>query len=128
LAREGTRRAPVSLRLESPPVLLVHGLWSDSSTWNGLSDFLGRRGFNLCESAGCVVNYGATQPAPSFDPWATEPENQLAVNHLVKATTNALNSLRSDGIAVTQVDVVAHSLGGLIARARVALPDAERAY
>jgi pimeloyl-ACP methyl ester carboxylesterase len=47
---------------------------------------------------------------------------------LITATTNVLNAVRRDGIAAAQVDVVAHSLGGLIARSRAALRDAERAY
>jgi len=126
--REGSRAGSVSLRLESPPVLLVHGLWSDYSTWNGLKDFLAHRGFRICEEPSCIVNYGPTQPAPPFDPLAQELEDQFAINHLIAATTNALNSIRQEGIAATQVDVVAHSLGGLIARARVALPDSARAY
>jgi triacylglycerol esterase/lipase EstA (alpha/beta hydrolase family) len=118
----------VSLRLEPPPVLLVHGLWSDSSAWNGLRDFLKNKGYPICEGVGCTVNYGPIQPAPSFDPLAGELENQFAVNHLMEATATALQSLRQEGIAATQVDVVAHSLGGLIARARVALTDPARAY
>jgi pimeloyl-ACP methyl ester carboxylesterase len=127
-AHEGVRFGSTSLRLENPPVLLVHGLWSDSSTWDGLKDFLIRRGFPICEDVACTVNYGAIQPAPSFDPLADTPESQFAINHLIEATANILNTLRQEGIAATQVDVVAHSLGGLIARSRVVLPDPERAY
>ena len=127
-ARDGEHRSSVALNIEAPPVILVHGVWSDSSTWNGLREFLAAREFRFCESVACIVNFGPTQPAPSFDPLAPEPEHQLAVNELIRATTNALNAFRAEGIAVAQVDVVAHSLGGLIARSRVAQTANDRAY
>ena len=127
-ARDGMQSGSISLQLAAPPVLLVHGLWSSSSAWAGLSDLLRRDGFLICQGVDCTVNYGAVQPAPSFDPFATEPENQFAVNQLIAATTNVLNAVRQKGIAAARVDVVAHSLGGLIARSRVVLPDADRAY
>jgi len=127
-ARAETRRGSVSLRLENPPVVLVHGVWSSSSTWDGLNQFLGERGFRICEEMDCAVNYGPVQPAPSFDPAADDPENQFAVNQLIQATTNTLNALRQEGLAAAQVDVVAHSLGGLLARSRAALQSGERAY
>ena len=126
-AREESRTGIAPLHLENPPVLLVHGLWSNYSTWNRLRDYLKLRGFRICEDANCTVNYGPTQPAPPFDPLEA-PQNQFAINLLIRATTNTLNALRAQGIAATQVDVVAHSLGGLLARSRVVLPDAERAY
>ncbi len=127
-AHDETRTGSLSLRLENPPVLPIHGLWSNSSTWNGLIQFLKRHGFRICEGIDCTVNYGAVQPAPSFDPAAGAPEDQFAVNQLIHATTNTLNALRREGIAGAQVDVVAHSLGGLIARSRAALTNGERAY
>ena len=127
-AREPGRSGKVSLGVTAPPVLLVHGVWSSSATWDDLRQFLIGRGFEFCDSADCVVNYGPIQPAPSFDPLAVGPENEFAVDQLIRATTNTLNALREEGIAAAQVDVVAHSLGGLIARSRVVQPGAERAY
>jgi pimeloyl-ACP methyl ester carboxylesterase len=127
-AQDGTRTSSTAVRLEAPPVILVHGVWSDNSTWNGLREFLTARGFRFCESAECIVNYGASQPAPSFDPLSMDPGAQFAVDQLIQATTNSLNAWRAEGIAAAQVDVVAHSLGGLIARSRVAQPDGARAY
>jgi pimeloyl-ACP methyl ester carboxylesterase len=127
-ARAGADSATARIAVQNPPVVLVHGLWSNSSTWDGLKQFLIKRGFPVCEDVDCTVNYGITQPAPSFDPLAPEPENQFAINQLIRATTNTLNTLRRDGIAVAQVDVVAHSMGGLLARARVVLRDPDRLY
>ncbi len=126
--RDGTRTGSAALRLETPPVILVHGVWSDDSTWNGLREFLMARGFRFCEETECIVNYGPVQPAPSFDPLSVDAGAHFAVDQLIQATTNSLNARRSEGIAATQVDVVAHSLGGLIARARMVQPDVSRAY
>jgi pimeloyl-ACP methyl ester carboxylesterase len=127
-ARSSSDAGVARITVENPPVLLVHGLWSDDSAWNGLRQFLIRHGSRICEESNCIVNYGATQPAPSFDPFTLDAESQFAINNLIRAVTNTLATLRRDGVAVAQVDVVAHSLGGLLARARVALPDAEHAY
>jgi len=127
-ASDAASRGTVTLRVENPPVLIVRGVWSSSAPWAGLTEFLKSKGHTICDAADCVVNYGPTQPAPSFDPFAAEPENQFAINHLIEKTANILDAVRSNGLAAAQVDVVAHSLGGLIARARVAVPDAARAY
>jgi pimeloyl-ACP methyl ester carboxylesterase len=127
-AREPGKAGSVRLRVENPPVLLVHGLWSNSATWDGLRTYLEQKDHTICSEPECIVNYGAEQPAPSFDPRATTADDQFAVNHLIEKTANTLNTIRAEGLAVAQVDVVAHSLGGLIARARVALTDTNRAY
>ena len=127
-AREVGRAGSVHLMVENPPVLLVHGLWSSDATWNGLKNYLEGKEHTICTDAACAVNYGPIQPAPSFDPLASEPDDQFAINHLIEKTANTLNTVRAEGLAAAQVDVVAHSLGGLIARARVALMDTNRAY
>ncbi len=108
-----------SIRLYPPPVVLVHGTWSKSSVWNkpngGLKGYLKGLGFRVFSS-----DYGSLLPAGSFDPLAKTGVGRYSVANLIMTTNVARNSVRSEGIAVTQVDVVAHSLGGLMARSRVA--------
>ena len=116
----GGTTATVPLTLFAPPVVLVHGLWSRSAVWGrpggGLEKFLQDRGFDLCP--GCLVDYGEIDRAPSFDPHAPTIPEQIAVLRLVHAINEARFLKRSAGIAVSQVDVVGHSLGGLVARSR----------
>ncbi len=106
-----------SIRLFQPPVILVHGIWSDRRAWESLEGVLRNQGFYVCE--GCRVDYGTKQPAASFDPNAIEAIDQYAVRTVIGAMRRARQELRELEVAVTKVDVVGHSMGGLIARSRV---------
>jgi len=97
-----------TLDLLRPPIVLVHGVWSDSGAWQQLDTYLTDRGFTVLRP-----DYRADS-AGSFDPKDVGHPYLIATVNL--ATLQARESLRSSGIAVTQVDVVGHSLGGLIAR------------
>jgi hypothetical protein len=112
---EGVSRVP--LRLVPPPVVLVHGFWDPGGkTWTGLEADLRERGFFVCD--GCRLDYGTSAPAGSFDPAALAPAGSFSVGTLDRATTKALTAIRNHGVAAAQVDVVGHSMGGLVARAR----------
>ena len=109
--------ATTFLKLVRPPVVLVHGVWSDLTAWSGLEQQLESDKFDGFPVFGAsLVDYGGLDPAPSFDP----RKPSVAVESLIGSTETVLRSFRNRGIAVTQVDVVGHSLGGLVARARVA--------
>jgi len=99
----------------SPPTVLVHGLWSDRTAWGGLAQHLRALGHNVCNR--CVVDYGSIQPAASFDPRAQSPADQFALKLLLGAVNAAQSQLRKRGVAVSQVDGVGHSMGGLVLRA-----------
>jgi pimeloyl-ACP methyl ester carboxylesterase len=99
-------QSDVPIALVRPAVLFVHGLWGeggkDGTTWKGqelLSDV-------RFKDRVLVVDYKATN-AHSF-----------ATNSvLYKAWIDtALEMLRQDRLAAVQVDVVAHSMGGVLAR------------
>ena len=112
-----------TLSLERPPVVLVHGVWSNGEAWESLAAELENQGFNVARP---LVDYGGCtncQPAGSFDPWESQATNQFVIGTLVHATHFAIDTLRDRGIAGTQVDIVGHSMGGLVARARVAQKD-----
>ncbi|HUD70459.1 MAG TPA: FG-GAP-like repeat-containing protein [Dongiaceae bacterium] len=110
-----------SVRLIPPPYVLVHGVWSDASVWKrpggGLYGDLQQRGFFTCPD--CLVDYGTDEPAASFDPEADSLNERISIARLITATNRVRKELRAQGTAVTQVDVVGHSEGGLVARARV---------
>ncbi|MEM7408886.1 MAG: alpha/beta fold hydrolase [Myxococcota bacterium] len=109
------------VRLLPPPVVLVHGLWSGKKAWKDFETYLEVRGFRVCE--GCRVDYGRRFPAASFDPTLQGDDDRFAVDMLAFGISDALEAVRAEGIAGTQVDVVGHSMGGLVARSFVATQD-----
>jgi pimeloyl-ACP methyl ester carboxylesterase len=113
----------VIISLVAPPVVLVHGVWSDPSVWSGLRNYLVNSGHPVCTD--CIVNYGDTASddpnnAPSFDPTSIESSTVMAA--LDQTVDAARASYRLSGIAVSQVDAVGHSMGGLVLRARTVYP------
>lgn len=93
-----------------PPVILVHGVWSDSSTWNRLVDRLRDNHYDVCDT--CLADYG-DDPAGSFDPFSPG----RPIQELASRVDRTLELYRRSGRAISQIDVVAHSLGGLVSRA-----------
>jgi len=116
--QSGSSAAPTqaSLRLVPPPVILVHGVWSDSSAWAFLSRHLRTLGYTMC--TGCLPDYGRINPAPEFNPLSRD--SKFVIDVVRKGINAALRDARRRGIAATQVDGVGHSMGGIVLRARVA--------
>jgi PKD repeat protein len=88
--------------LRHAPVVFVHGIWSHGSTWSGFGlthdpDLLYRNEIVIADWDGVSsIQEGARQ---------------------VRVYLNlALQQMRMQGIAASSVDVVAHSMGGLIAK------------
>ncbi len=92
-------RSEAEIGLFRPPLLFVHGLWSRRSTWSFplASDRRFRR---------LPTDYGETNAAHFHQNSAIVP-GDLAVLR---------SEMRDAGIAVTQVDVIGHSMGGLLTR------------
>ena len=101
----GTEVTDTQLIVARPPVLFVHGVWSGENLAPYASQvlltdprFIGRT---------YVPSYQSTNAShfstniPRYKDWSQ----------------TVLKQLRDGGIAATQVDVVAHSMGGLLARA-----------
>ena len=118
----GSTSTPITLKL--PPVVLIHGVWSGPKAFadperldESLFAYLITPGFVAVQS----VDYGSLDAAGSFDP----RKFSLPILALNVATDRALEIARSKRIAASQVDVVAHSMGGLVARARATGIDAK---
>jgi pimeloyl-ACP methyl ester carboxylesterase len=97
-------QAAAEVKLVQTPVLLVHGLWGNGNTWEALRKRFNQDGIEARK----VVYWDATLKAAA--PFATYK------GRVYQTAKDALTALRGRGIAVTQVDVVAHSMGGIITR------------
>jgi len=113
-----------SLVLHRPPVVLTHGVWSSPSIWRGEGG--GENFKKSLQADGFRVSLTDHQSidgsAGSFDPKKEPP----ALKRLVDKISNTKSEMRIGGIAVSQVDAVGHSMGGLMTRAIVKLPNYKR--
>jgi pimeloyl-ACP methyl ester carboxylesterase len=116
-----TRTWFISIDLARPPVILIHGLWSTSSTWSnfvanansdGNYDLLRRLSLALPNYA-----FGLFGASDTFSP-LSKPVSvgivELAIND------GALAAERAAGFAASAVDAVGHSMGGLQVRSLAA--------
>jgi hypothetical protein len=109
--------ATVTLTLERPPVLLVHGVWSSARTWD-----------RLLEKPPLPADEPDDPPLLAVD-YSTENTSGFAtfapiIRDHIRA---ALAARRTRRIAATQVDLVAHSMGGLGTRTHMEGGDSRHA-
>ena len=106
----------VPVEIVRPPVVLVHGLWGDPAGWNF---------FNISSAISFVnppdprfqiyrANYSQTNAAGFA---VNAPIVLSEVRNFVRVFKNAMD------VAAVQADIVAHSMGGNIARQFVIEPD-----
>jgi len=119
-----------------PPVVLVHGLWSNpGQTWNNFSP-ASPQNQSLWNNALSkrYVDYstpvsGITATTPSYLPALTTVSGSalgLAYNapYVLSQVQAAVNDLENHyNVAAVQADVVAHSMGGNISRVMATLPN-----
>jgi pimeloyl-ACP methyl ester carboxylesterase len=132
-ANGSSTSATTSMKLTRPPVVLVHGLWSNpSETW---SNFAPLNPTNLTlwpllsvqqVNYSYTVNVNSTSPSYIFSPTSVGA-NTLGFSYnapgVLAQTLKAISNLETTaGVAAVQADVVAHSMGGNIVRAMPALP------
>jgi pimeloyl-ACP methyl ester carboxylesterase len=119
------------IQLYRPPVVLIHGVWINSyKTWeasefteeSGFTEELTKNGFNYT-----FADY-EEHNSETFDPHAIITNGRKPFgNYGINATRNAIHRILKMyhyfSIASSQVDIVAHSMGGLMARGFVQQPD-----
>lgn len=98
-----------TLTIEPPPLVLVHGIWSSAAqAWGGSSGFKDWLSTNYPQHTVVPADY---KPYNSLT-FANPATQQI----LTLAIANALATAAGYGIVASKVDVVAHSMGGLVTR------------
>jgi pimeloyl-ACP methyl ester carboxylesterase len=87
------------IKLIPAPVVLIHGYQSSPDVFSGISEYLKQQGF-----APISISYASGKGVASS---ATELSNFLQ---------KKANEFESNGIQVRRFDLIAHSMGGLVAR------------
>jgi pimeloyl-ACP methyl ester carboxylesterase len=110
----------VEIKVYRVPVILVHGVWTNSDdSWEktNFKKALECDGFEVS-----TVDY-RHHNAKTFDPYADEKTGNHGIAALKQKIYKVLEGYHNLSIAASQVDVVAHSIGGLIARGFTQQPD-----
>jgi pimeloyl-ACP methyl ester carboxylesterase len=120
--------------IRRPPLVLVHGLWSDPSAWDNFSPLINEKKadkrFLVTKAAydGTVTGITASVPVYSNGVLAKVKANALGFANnaptVLKAIQDAIKTFKAQfNVAATRADVVAHSMGGDIARTIAAPAD-----
>ena len=95
-----------SLTLLRPPLLLVHGIWSDPSPWNQFVSTL-RPSLSLPLTSVYYIDYSGLNHAGA----SINSNTSLALGQTIQ---NLQGFKQANNAAAAQFDVIAHSMGGLI--------------
>ncbi|HYP05823.1 MAG TPA: hypothetical protein VER03_06270 [Bryobacteraceae bacterium] len=98
-----------------PPVLLVHGVWSDHHTWRHFVPVL--RAFGLQP-----LRADYSEPDGAAEGFNV---NAIKLYDHIRRTLQLIRTggvLQLEQIAGTQLDIVAHSMGGMVTRTMALLP------
>jgi pimeloyl-ACP methyl ester carboxylesterase len=101
IAADGrTEDFATEIEIYRPPVLLVHGFTGDRTTWSSLAEYLNARKYDT---------YSGQYYAGNHSIWE---QSCLLRDHIGEKKETYLQN----NIKITKVDLVAHSMGGLISR------------
>ena len=109
----------IPIQIYRPPVVLVHGIWKNSdNTWvaTEFAKSLACHGFNYA-----FADY-EEHNSETFDPC-----DKVFGNYGIESIRNTVHKILEEyhyfSIAASEVDIIAHSMGGLMARGFVQQPD-----
>lgn len=101
----------VVVHLVPPPVVMVHGMWSSPDVWKDFKPHLVQAGFDA--KSIFLADY-SKYASHTFNP--NSSQSRYGRDAVQAQITAALDYFHQQRLAVTQVDIVAHSLGGLMTR------------
>lgn len=121
----------ITVRILRPPVVLVHGLWGEPGNWQSFKPLVADSRFYVRYSKYDYALSGlVTSSVPAYQQWvlARAKSNALGFAYNAKLVYRDMESFLNDyrrtkGAAVSQVDVVAHSMGGVVTRTIENLPE-----
>ena len=99
----GEDAVPPPFYLTKPPVVLLHGLWADQSTWDKLK-------------AELETNYGYNPNYILAFQYTSYLSFDLLSWVIDTAIKDTLSPAVNDGFVAKKADIVAHSMGGVIAK------------
>ncbi len=94
-----TTTAALSISLIKPPVVLIHGYQEHSDIFDNMKDYLSSKGFD-CVTFDYQSENGVVASANQFNAFLQKQKS----DYLLK------------GIQISKFDIIAHSMGGLVAR------------
>ena len=103
----------IPIQIHKLPIVLVHGIWESSKdTWidTNFSKTLEDNSFKVY-----FADY-TSHYAETFDPYKIPKIGNHGIDSINKTISTILKTYHSQSIADSQVDIVGHSMGGLMAR------------
>ena len=115
----------IPIQLYRPPVVLVHGLWMDSDDTWVRTNFAKKTTF--AKKLSDDGFYYAFADYKEHHSETFDPCDKVFGNYGIDSIRNAIHKIFDEyhhlKIAASQVDIIAHSMGGLMARGFVQQPD-----
>jgi pimeloyl-ACP methyl ester carboxylesterase len=123
VAPAGGSATSTGVTVARPPVVLVHGLWGNASSFNNFTPLITDANFNVSRAVYANAITGITSTTPSF---SSSVDSSIEANSLgfaynapsvLSQINNFVSAYRTTAnVAAVKADVVAHSMGGDISR------------
>ena len=121
-----TGSGTIPITILRPPVVLVHGLWSDPSAWENFTPLIGDPRFALFRADYGSLAVSVSSATPTFSGMNTVSAHALGLafnaRYVAPQIDSFVNSFKTGhnpanlSVAAVQADVVAHSMGGIVTR------------
>src|SRR5690625_1373498 len=121
-----TGSGTIPITILPPPVVLVHGLWSDPPAWENFTPLIGDPRFALFRADYGSLAVSVSSATPTFSGMNTVSAHALGLafnaRYVAPQIDSFVNSFKTGhnpanlSVAAVQADVVAHSMGGIVTR------------